>query len=60
MLRRHIACLQGGLAVRLLHNKCRDRVAQRPYVRFCLLTYVLGNSTGSPPERGAEAHWARP
>jgi hypothetical protein len=64
MSRRHIAYLQGGQAARLLRNKCIDRVAQRPYVRLCPPAYVMGNrprgSTGSPPERGAEAHWARP
>jgi hypothetical protein len=40
MLKGHIACQQGGQAVRLLCNKCRDSAAQRPYVRLCPL--VLG------------------
>jgi hypothetical protein len=60
MLRRHIACQQGGPAARPLRNKCRDRTAQRPYVRLRPLAYVTGNkprgSIGSPPERGAQAH----
>jgi hypothetical protein len=60
MLRRHIACQQGGQAARPLHNKCRDRAAQRPYVRLRPLAYVTGNkprgSIGSLPERGAQAH----
>jgi hypothetical protein len=60
MLRGHIACQQGRQAVRPLRNKCRDRAAQRPYVRLCPLAYVTGNkprcSIGSPPERGAQAH----
>jgi hypothetical protein len=64
MLRRHIACLQGGQAARPLHNKCRDRAAQRPYVRLRSLAYVTGNkprgSIGSPPERGAQAHRIKP
>jgi hypothetical protein len=64
MLRRHIACQQGGQAVRPLHNKCRDRAAQRPYVRLRPLAYVMGNkprgSIGSPPERGAQAHRIKP
>jgi hypothetical protein len=60
MLRGHIACQQGGQAVRPLRNKCRDRVAQRPCVRLRPLAYVTGNKTrgsiGSPPERGAQVH----
>jgi hypothetical protein len=64
MLRRHIACQQGGQAVRPLRNKCRDRAAQRPYVRLCPLAYVTGNkprgNIGSPPERGAQAHRIKP
>jgi hypothetical protein len=64
MLRRHIACQQGGQATRPLLNKCRDRTVQRPYVRLRLLAYVTGNkprgSIGSPPERGAQAHRIKP
>ena len=64
MLRRHIACQQGGQAARPLRNKCRDRAAQRPYVRLRPLAYVTGNKThgsiGSPPERGAQAHRIKP
>jgi hypothetical protein len=58
MLRRHIACQ----AARLIRNKCRDRAAQRPYVRLRPLAHVTGSrprgSIGSPPERGAEAYAA--
>jgi hypothetical protein len=61
---RHIACLQGGQATRDVRNKCRDRVALRSYVRLYPSAYVTGRrprgSTGSPPERGAEARLARP
>jgi hypothetical protein len=64
MLRRHIACLQGGQAARPLCNKCRDRTAPRPYVRLRPLAYVTGNkprgSIGSPPEQGAQAHRIKP
>jgi hypothetical protein len=65
MLRRHIACQQGGQAACPLRNKCRDRAAQRPYVRLRPLAYVMGNkprgSIGSPPERGgAQAHRIKP
>jgi hypothetical protein len=64
MLRRQIACQQGGQSARPLRNKCRDRVAQRPYVRLRPLAYVTGNnprgSIGSPPERGAQAHMIKP
>jgi hypothetical protein len=64
MLRRHIACQQGGQAVSPLRNKCRDRAAQRPYVRLRPLAYVMGNkpsgSIRSPPERGAQAHRIKP
>jgi hypothetical protein len=64
MLRGHIACQQSGQAARPLHNKCRDRAAQRPYVRLCPLAYVTGNkprgSIGSSPERGAQAHRIKP
>jgi hypothetical protein len=45
---------------RLIHNKCRGRAAQRPYVRLRPLAYITGSrprgSIGSPPERGAEAY----
>jgi hypothetical protein len=64
MLRRHIACQQVGQAVHPLRNKCRDCVAQRPYVRLHPLAYVTGNKPrsciGSPPERGAQAHRIKP
>jgi hypothetical protein len=64
MLRRHIGRQQGGQAARPLRNKCRDRAAQRPYVRLRPLAYVTGNkpcgSIGSPPERGARAHRIKP
>jgi hypothetical protein len=60
MLRRHIACQWNGQAARLIRNKCRGRVAQRPYVRLRPLAYVTGSgprgSIGTPPERGAEAY----
>jgi hypothetical protein len=56
MSRRHISCQ----AVRLIRNKCRGRVAQKPYVRLHRLAYVTGSrphgGIGSPPERGAEAY----
>jgi hypothetical protein len=49
---------------RPLRNKCRDRAAQRPYVRLRPLAYVTGNkphgSIGSLPERGAQAHRITP
>jgi hypothetical protein len=58
MLRRHIACQ----AAHLICNKCRDRAAQRPYVRLRPLAYVTGSrscgSIESPPKRGAEAYAA--
>jgi hypothetical protein len=64
MLRRHIACQWSGQAARLIHNKCRGRVAQRPYVTLRPLAYVTSSgphgSIGSPPERGAEAYTAWP
>jgi hypothetical protein len=64
MLRRHIACQQSGQAARPLRNKCRDRAAQRPYIRLRLLAYVTGNkprgSIGSPPERGVQAYRIKP
>jgi hypothetical protein len=60
MLRRHITCQWNGQAARLIHNKCRGRVAQRPYVSLHPLAYITGSgprgSIGSPPERGAEAY----
>jgi hypothetical protein len=64
MLRGHIACQQGGQATRPFRNKCRDRTAQRPYVRLRLLAYVTSSkprgSIGSPPERGAQVHRIKP
>jgi hypothetical protein len=64
MLRRLIACQQGGQAACPFRNKCRDRAAQRSYVRLRPLAYVTGNkprgSIGSPPERGAQAHRIKP
>jgi hypothetical protein len=60
MQRRHIACQWNGYAARLIRNKCRGRVAQRPYVRLRPLAYVTctmpRGSIGAPPERGAEAY----
>jgi hypothetical protein len=60
MLRRHIACQRNSQAARLLHNKCRDRATQRPYVRLRSLAYVTGDmprgSIGPPHERGAEVY----
>jgi hypothetical protein len=62
MLRRHITCQWDGQAAHLIRNKCRGRVAQRPYVRLHPLAYVTGSkprgSIGSPPERGAEVYAA--
>jgi hypothetical protein len=59
MLKGHITCQRGSQAARLLHNKCRDSAAQRPYVRLRLLAYVTGSrprgSIGSSPERGVGA-----
>jgi hypothetical protein len=64
MLRRHIACQWSGQAARLIRNKCRGHVAQRPYIRLRPLAYVTGSgphgSIGSPPEWGAEAYTAWP
>jgi hypothetical protein len=66
MLRQHIACQRNSQAVRLLCNKCRDRAAQRPYVRLRPLAYVTGDmprdSIRPPPERGAEVYmvWSGP
>jgi hypothetical protein len=63
MLRRHIACQWNGQAARLIHNKCRGHVVQRPYVRLRPLAYVTCNrprgSIGSPPGRGEEAYTIR-
>jgi hypothetical protein len=57
MQRRHTACQWNGQAARLIHNKCRGRVALRPYVRLHSWAYITCNrprgSIGSPPERGA-------
>jgi hypothetical protein len=62
MPRWHITCQWNGQAARLIHNKCRGRAAQRPYVRLRLLSYVTGSRPrgiiGSLPERGAEAYTA--
>ena len=59
MLKGHIACQRGSQAARLLRNKCRDSVAQRPYVRLRPLAYVMrGRPRGnirSPPGWGAIA-----
>jgi hypothetical protein len=59
MLKGHIACQQDSQAARLLRNKCRDSVAQRPYVRRRPLAYVTRGrprgSIGSPLGRGAVA-----
>jgi hypothetical protein len=63
MPRRHITCQWNGQVARLIRNKCRGRVAQRPYVRIRPLAYVTGSrprgSIGSPPEQGAEAYIVR-
>jgi hypothetical protein len=60
MPRRHITYQWNGQAACLVRNKCRDRVAQRPYVRLHLLAYVTRTmphgSIRAPPERGAEAY----
>jgi hypothetical protein len=57
MQRRHTACQWNGQAARLIRNKCRGRVAQRPYVRLRPLAYVTCSvprgSIGAPPGRGA-------
>jgi hypothetical protein len=62
LLRQHITCQWSGQAARLIHNKCRGRATQRPYVRLRPLAYVTGSgphgSIGSPPKRGAEAYTA--
>jgi hypothetical protein len=64
MLKGHITCQQGGQAAHPFRNKCGDHAAQSPYVMPHLLAYVMSNkpcgSTGSPPERGAQAHQIRP
>jgi hypothetical protein len=64
MLRWHIAYQRNSQAARLLHNKCRDRAPQRPYIRLRPLAYVTGDrprgSIGPPPEQGAEAHRSKP
>jgi hypothetical protein len=63
MSRWHIACQWNGQAARLVRNKCRGHVAQRPYVRLRLLAYVTctmpRGSIGAPPKRGAEAYTVR-
>jgi hypothetical protein len=66
MQRRHTTCQWNGQAARLIRNKCRGRVAQRPYVtcsmprgriRLRSLAYVTCSmprgSIGAPPKRGA-------
>jgi hypothetical protein len=57
MQRRHTVCQWNGQATRLIHNKCRGRVAQRPYVRLHPLAYVTCSvprgSIGALPGRGA-------
>jgi hypothetical protein len=64
MLRRHITCQRNSQAARLLRNKCKDRAAQRPYVRLRPLAYVTGDmprgSIGPPLERGAEVYMVWP
>jgi hypothetical protein len=49
-----------GQTTRIIRNKCRGHVAQRPYVRLHPLAYVTGSrprgSIGAPPERGAEVY----
>jgi hypothetical protein len=60
MPRRHISCQWNGHAACLIHNKCRGRAAERPYVRLRPLAYVTGSRScggiGSPLEQGAEVH----
>jgi hypothetical protein len=59
MLMGHITCQRDSQAARLLHNKCRDSAAQRPYVKLRLPAYVTRGrprvSIGSPLGRGAVA-----
>jgi hypothetical protein len=63
MSRRYTACQWNGQAARLIRNKCRGHVAQRPYVRLRPLAYVTGTmprgSIGASPERGAETYSVR-
>jgi hypothetical protein len=63
MPRRQITCQWNGQAARLVRNKCRGRVAHRPYVRLRPLAYVTCTmpcgSIGVPPEWGAEAYKVR-
>jgi hypothetical protein len=63
MRRRHTAYQWNGQAARLIHNKCRGCIAQRPYVRLRPLAYVMCSrpcgSIGSPPRREAEAYMIR-
>jgi hypothetical protein len=60
MPRRHITCQWTGQAARLIRNKCRGRMAQRPYVSLCPLAYVTSSrprgSIGALPDQGAEAY----
>jgi hypothetical protein len=64
MQRWHTTCQWNGQAVRLTLNKCRGRVAQRPYVRLRPLAYVTcsrpRDSIGSPSGQEAEAYTIRP
>jgi hypothetical protein len=56
----HITRQWNGQAARLVRNKCRDRAAQRPYVRLRPLAYVTRTmphgGIGALPERGTEAY----
>jgi hypothetical protein len=60
MQRRHIACQRDGQAARLIRNKCRGRITQRPYVRLRPLVYVTRSrphgSIEPPLGRGVEAY----
>jgi hypothetical protein len=59
MQRRYTACQWNGQVTHLILNKCRGRIAKRPYVRLRPLVYVTytmpRGSIGAPPGRGAEA-----
>jgi hypothetical protein len=63
MQRWHTACQWNGQASCLILNKCRGRIAQRPYVRLHPLAYFTCSrprgSIGSPPGQGAEAYTIR-
>jgi hypothetical protein len=62
MSRRHITCQWNGQAARLVRDKCRDRTAQRPYVRLRPLAYVTRTmprgSMGVLPASGIDRHAA--